>query len=317
MRLLRITGADLGIFDFDLDLTWAAFFLSADGVVYGRYGGRDAKSADSRNTLEGLRFAMEAALETHKTRAGAKRTPADPVRIEDFAAARRYNGCIHCHQVKEIIRQEQKDKGVWQRDSVWVYPLPENIGLVLDKNRGNLVQAVAAQSPANQAGLKSGDVLRTIQGQPIHSFADAQYALHKAPLEGPIEVGWTQAGQDRKATLTLAKGWKKTNLTWRPSLLDILPSFTVFGYDLSAADKKKIGLGEKQLAFQQIAPVHEEAYAMGVREKDIILGLDDLKLEMSAEGFLAYVRQNFLVGDRLTLNLLRDGKKLDLRVKLK
>ena len=39
------------------------------------------------------------------------------------------NGCIHCHQVNEIRRQEAKDAGTWQRYSVWVYPLPENIGV--------------------------------------------------------------------------------------------------------------------------------------------------------------------------------------------
>jgi len=35
---------------------------------------------------------------------------------------------------------------------------------------------------------------------------------------------------------------------------------------------------------------------------------------MTAEQFLGYVRQNYLVNDRLTLNVLRDGKKVDLRV---
>ena len=40
-------------------------------------------------------------------------------------------------------------------------------------------------------------------------------------------------------------------------------------------------------------------------------------MEMTVEQFLGYVRQSYLVGDRMTLNVLRDGKKLDLRVKLR
>ena len=47
VRLVRISGADLNVFDFDYDLTWAAFFLNADETVYGRFGGRDAESPDS------------------------------------------------------------------------------------------------------------------------------------------------------------------------------------------------------------------------------------------------------------------------------
>ena len=52
MRLVRITGVDLRLFEFDYDLTWFAFFLSADGAVYGRYGGRDATEA-ARKRAEG------------------------------------------------------------------------------------------------------------------------------------------------------------------------------------------------------------------------------------------------------------------------
>jgi hypothetical protein len=34
-------GVDLTTFDFDYDLTWAAFFMNANEHIYGRYGGRD------------------------------------------------------------------------------------------------------------------------------------------------------------------------------------------------------------------------------------------------------------------------------------
>src|SRR5438552_4228565 len=59
-------GVNLDVFDFDFDLTWAAFFLSPDEMVYGRYGGRDARSPDSRLSLAGLRYAMAQALAAHR-----------------------------------------------------------------------------------------------------------------------------------------------------------------------------------------------------------------------------------------------------------
>ena len=52
---------NLAKYQFDYDLTWAGLFVSPDGRVLGRYGGRDAESADDKVSLKGLRYAMEAA----------------------------------------------------------------------------------------------------------------------------------------------------------------------------------------------------------------------------------------------------------------
>ena len=51
VRLLKIAGSDLNQFDFDYDLTWAGFFVNADGKVYGRYGGRDASGPDGAREI--------------------------------------------------------------------------------------------------------------------------------------------------------------------------------------------------------------------------------------------------------------------------
>jgi serine protease Do len=319
VRLVRITGADLNIFDFDYDLTWAAFFLSADGVVYGRFGGRDAKGPDTRNSLLGLRFALEQALAAHREHRAEKPSARPPVFVEEYPSAHKVvrNGCVHCHQVSEIRRRDAKDAGTWKRASVWAYPLPENIGVTLDRDRGDRVQTVIGGSLAAKAGLKASDTIKTLNGRTVFSFADAQYVLHHAPTEGSIDITWTHDRQTQRATLQLANGWRRTDLTWRPSMLDLLPTLAVSGHDLSISEKKSIDLAEKQLAFRQSAPVHSEAQAIGVRAGDIILGIDNLALEMTADRFRVYVRQTYLVGDRVTLNVLRDGKKIGLTTKLR
>ena len=50
---------------------------------------------------------------------------------------------------------------------------------------------------------------------------------------------------------------------------------------------------------------------------DIIIGVDNKVLEMSMDQFLGYVRQNYLIGEPITLNIVRDGKRLDLKTTLK
>ena len=52
VRLTRIDGEDLNLFEFDYDLTFMVFFLSADQKVYARYGSRmpTAPTVGNRST---------------------------------------------------------------------------------------------------------------------------------------------------------------------------------------------------------------------------------------------------------------------------
>jgi len=320
VRLTRMRGVDLDLFDFDYDLTWMGFFLHPDGIVYGRYGGRDAASADGRVSLAGLRYALEAALTRHRRREIPLPPPKSktPRTVEQYSATRRLpeRACIHCHQVYDLRRESMQAEGKWRLDELWVYPLPENIGLTLDIDRGDRVARVAADSPAARAGIQAGDRLLTIDNRAIASFADAQYALHRAPARGTITVAWRHEEQTRKADLTLAYGWRKTDLSWRWSLRGVDPRPWVHGDDLSANEKKALGLSAKRLAFRQGPFVTEPAQRAGIRQNDIILGVDNKMLDMTARQFGAYIRLNYRVGDRVTYNILRRGKRLDMTLRL-
>lgn len=317
VRLVKIAGVDLRRFEFDYDLTWYVFLLNADETIYGRYGGRDAADAEARLSTKGLRYALEQALAAHQAPAAPRALAGNPVRAEDFAAARRHNGCIHCHNVNEFRRADEKAAGKWDRASVWVYPLPENVGVTLDVDVGDRVKAVAAGSPADRAGLRPGDRVRQLNGQPVASFADAMYALHKAPTKGAVPVVWTRDGREQAAMLDLADGWRKTNLTWRPSMLDLLPSVPFSGDDLTPAEKKALGLDAKRAAIRQDAKVHATLQAAGVRGGDVVVGFDGQAIDGAIGELLGHVRRNYLVGDTVTVNVLRDGKPIDLKLVLK
>jgi serine protease Do len=313
-------GVDLDLFDFDYDLTWMGFFLNADGTVYGRYGGRDADSADSRVSLAGLRYALEAALTRHR-RADFPSAPPPtkpPRTVEQYPAARRLpeRACIHCHQVYDLRRESLQAEGKWRLDELWVYPLPENIGLTLDVDRGDRVAGVAADSPAAHAGIQVGDRLLTIDDRPIASFADVQYALHRAPACGTLTITWQHGQETHQHQLPLAEGWRKTDISWRWSLRGVDPQPWVHGDDLSAEEKRALGLRAKRLAFRQGPFVSEPARRAGIRQNDIILGVDGKVLDMTQRQFHAYVRLNYRVGDRVVYNILRRGQRLDLPLTL-
>jgi serine protease DegQ len=232
------------------------------------------------------------------------------------AAKNHLRGCIHCHQAKEILRVQANREGGWDPLTRWVFPLPENVGITLDLNRGDQIKTVAAASPAAEVGVRAGDTLVSLDNRAVRSFADAQYALHKAPVKGSIAAAWLRDGKRHEGELKLADGWKKTNITWRPSLMDLLPSLPLFGTELTATEKKTLGLPASRLAFRQDAPVPPSAKKLGVQEGDVILGINGLQLEMTTEQFLAYVRRNYLQGERVTLNLVRGDKRMDVPIKL-
>jgi S1-C subfamily serine protease len=314
VRLTRVDNEDLNLFEFDYDLTFMVFFLNAEGKVYARYGGRDATSADKRQSLAGLLYTMKSVLQMHvseeKTFAPQSQEAAKFLR--DMPGPRRGGGCLHCHQVKEAFNSALQRKGVWDREMVWRYPLPENLGFALELDRGNVIKEVTEKSPAAAAGLQVRDVIQRLNGVPIHSFGDAQYALDIAPRTGSIEVVWQRSDKVLTEKLSLLEGWRKTDITWRASMQRFLPSARLYGADLTPEEKKALGLSAKQLAFRQRDAVTTQARMAGVRPGDIILGLDDKQLEMDVDDFLRYVERNYLVGDRATINLLRDGKRLNL-----
>ena len=319
VRLVRISSVDLRLFEFDRDLTWFAFLLNADETIYGRYGGRDAKGPDERISLKGLRYAMERALEAHANPPKPRIRLEKPFRASDFPAAKTFKGnCIHCHTIYEFERAEKKALGQWRRDDLWVYPLPENVGIKLEVDRGNRIAEVRPGSPASIAGLKPQDVVKSINEHSVASFADASYALHKAPARRTVTIAWLRSGQEHSAKLELAPGWRKTNLSWRPSLLDLLPSLPLSGKDLTADEKKKLGLSEKRFAFRQDKFVHSTLKAAGLQKDDVVVGIDGKETMGGIDDFMSQARGgDYLVGDQVDLNILRGDKRIDVTLTLK
>ena len=316
VRLSRIDNADLNLFEFDYDLTMMIFFLTAEEKVYARYGGRDAESPDKRQSLAGLHYTMQSVLQMHEReeKAFAPKSQETPKYFRNGAGAR--GGCQHCHRIKEIFNADLRSSGKWTPDMIWRYPLPENAGFQLEVDRGNVIKGVKEKSPAAAAGLKEGDVVRRLNGVPVHSFGDAQYALDRAPKAGAIDITWQRGDKLLEEKLVLAEGWRKTDISWRTSMRHLVPSTRLYGNDLTPEEKMALGLSPKQLAFRQKNTLTTQARNAGIQGGDIILGVDDKVLEMDVDTFVHYIPSNYLIGERVTVNLIRDGKRMNLPMTL-
>ena len=68
----------------------------------------------------------------------------------------------------------------WTNPHAWIH---------LDVEDQSKVRSVDDGSPANVAGIRPGDVIRTMDGQRVLTFADASRVLELAPETGELQFG--------------------------------------------------------------------------------------------------------------------------------
>jgi len=302
----------LNLFEFDYDLTMMIFFLDPTGKkVYARYGQRNGASADALQSPDGLAHTMKSVLAMHASAEPkfAPRSSEQPRYVQDIQGAKA-RGCFHCHNVRESLNRELKIKGQWTADKAWHFPLPENIGLTMEVNRGNVVAKVKPKTPAEKAGLQKGDQLTFAGNVPIHSIADLQYALEHQPTNLELKLRWLRESKLQTAELALSDGWRKGDIRWRHSVRGLVPNLYLGGANLTADERTKLGLSATQLAFRLNTPLGVRAKAAGFEPGDIVLGVDGKMLDnMDDNGFYYWLQAQYLVGDTVRFDIVRQGKR--------
>lgn len=210
-------------------------------------------------------------------------------------------------------------------EKLYRFPLPDNLGVHIDRDDGRKVERVTAGSPAAQAGLAVGDEITHLSGQPIVSIADVQWVLHNLPNDDvKLEATLSRGGRHEVATLNLAKGWKKTDFMWRGSRWSLKPQPGFWAPALNEKQLKDLGAavpaGAKPLRIQWINANRAEGKAAkqaGLKEGDVIIGLNGQPFAFpTPEAFQMHVRLNCKVGDIIKLKVLRNGKELDVSLPL-
>ena len=124
--------------------------------------------------------------------------------VEDSPVKNRKEAhCVHCHHVREDFQKLKWQQQTLTADDIWVYPLPENIGLKMDVDDGLRLKTVTPGSPAAQAGIMAGDELVSMNGQRLISQADIQWVLHHAPAQTQLVASLTRNGAALKKTVAL------------------------------------------------------------------------------------------------------------------
>jgi hypothetical protein len=347
VRVVSANGLDLSLFQFDTDQSFAVFMLNADGTIYGRYGTRSdhAHWADDVS-IEGLTKALAGALELHadypknKAALAAKRGPKSdfaapenyPTLKDKYGSQLNYEGnvvqsCIHCHQIGDAQRQMARDKSVVLPDKVlFPYPHPKSIGLILDPKERATVLRVEPGSLAEKAGFKAGEVIETLDGQPILSMADVQWVLHHVPAEGDTVVAMVKYASNlggligRKArALQLPANWRQQDdIAWRASSWELrrIGLGGLFLKDVSPELRTKNKLPAEGLALRvQHAgeyPPHNVALQAGFRKEDVLIEFDGRTDLVRETDLLRYTLNEKKPGETVPVTVVREGKKVEL-----
>jgi len=76
-------------------------------------------------------------------------------------------------------------------------------GLGLKRPAGALVASISAKSPAAHAGLKTGDLIVSIDGQPVDDPNAFDYRIATKALGGQAQLGVVRAGRETKVAIAL------------------------------------------------------------------------------------------------------------------
>jgi hypothetical protein len=338
LRQVEMKGVDLSQFQFDYDLNWAAMFINADGTVYGRYGTQSAAGPDAFNSIASLENAMQRVLELHEAYPANKAALADkrgadkPYKTamempelhekEKRTGPTARNNCIHCHNIHDAQQEEARKAGTLTAESLWRYPLPDNLGIHVDRNDGRKIETIAAGSAAAAAGLRPGDAITHVNGQAIISIADIQWVLHNLPNSAAeVKIMANREGASSEYVVKPAEGWKKTDWSWRGSRWSLKPHPGFWAPLANANELKALKLeeGAKAYRIQWINRGESEgkkAFEAGLREGDFIIAIDGKPVTLTPEKFQMQVRTQYKVGDKLPLTILRNGKQLQIDLPL-
>ena len=309
----------------DFDLSWWAWILSPELDVYAVFGGRDEVGDGTRISVPALVATLRRVLDLHSDpRAvawdvlpspalpAADDAPVTPRDLPGYASWKSRQtetaSCVHCHQVGEILRQPALDAGTFDKvRDLEIWPLPENVGLELDRDDGLLVSSVEPGSPAEAVGLRAGDVLAAAGGRRLFGQADLRGVLHRGPRgAGVVPLVWTRGQEVRTGSLHVAAGWRTTVLDWRMSVsqgnIGASPGF--FPLAVNAERRAAAGISDGAMAVEPFFGPHRTsaAWKAGLRPGDLIVRVGGSSADLAGRAFLVWFRQTFDPGDEVRLS---------------
>ncbi len=306
----------------DLDLSWWGYFLSPEREIYGVFGGKDHVSDATRISEAAFVNSLNRVLKHHydprrsswkidgpgaETQGGLS-GPKETGAFAGYAATRPWMSqqeCVHCHQVGDLVHFENMENGTFDvRQLIQRWPLPENVGLIVDRDDGLLITEVAAGSAAESAGLKAGDRLGMAGGRKLYGQADFRGVLHRASY-GPAEIPVAVRRDEEviETTLETEDNWRAAENSWRKTVYD-----GIYGPRLGFFPIKGPRQGKGTLSIKPFMGPGKKAqenpwWSTGLRPNMEIVEVNGVSDDWNSRQFLTWFRVNHEVGDTVKVRV--------------
>lgn len=339
VRVINANALDLSLFQFDYDLSFSALFLNGDGTVYGRFGSWVHQKDQHEKSTASFQRALEGALALHgnypanKSALAGKRGPAmaykTPVNIPALDGKYRleldWNGkvvpsCVHCHQIGDALRATyRKKKAPVPNDLIFPMPPPETIGLTLAQDSSARVESVTAGSIAAKAGLRAGDDIVALAGQPLISIADLSWVLHRSPESGSVPAQIKRSGNEKSLSLELPAGWRsKSDISRRVGTwgMRAMASGGLVLEDLPDDARASRGLKPDKMAllvkFVGQYGKHAAAKKAGFQKDDVIVEMAGLSARLTEGELIGQLLQGHPAGESVKAVVMRGPERVEL-----
>ena len=322
-RITRMDNIDVGLFDRDWNNTLYYFVMNADEQIYMRYGGRDARSADSYLNLNSLELALAKGLELHnqyqrgELKKGDRPTPLFPHEIPllvERTISR--NACVECHLIGDYLNVHREQDGKLDK-LTHMYRSPDirTLGIELDVPKGLVLKEV--RGPAAVAGMQPGDRITSINGTPVWTFGDLQYYYDKVTRNAErIQIVVDRAGTSIDLAIALPERWWWTDLTFRQWTIE--PRVYFDSVALTDQEKRDQGLVERGGFASRVKRVDmfaEMTKSHELRVGDIVFGVDGVQKDEVANTAELFIKLRKTAGETLTLDVIRAGKRMQMKLK--
>jgi len=188
----------------------------------------------------------------------------------------------------ENVVSALRDKGVVSRGylGVQIQPVTKEIAesMGVKERSGALVAEATAGLPADKAGLRSGDIITSVNGEPVASPRVLARKIAAIRPGADVKIGYIRKGEKETVTLKLASqpGNRQASLDTRargPSGFN--PTVQRFGMTLAPATDVA-GAGSTGVVVAQIDPSGLAA-RQGLRSGDVILEAGGKKVTSPTE----------------------------------
>ena len=145
----------------------------------------------------------------------------------------------------------------------------------LDKPEGALVSTVEKGSPADQAGLQPGDVIRQVNGQPIVSSGDLPAVIGLATPGDTVRLGIWRQGAAKELTARLANADEKSAQAAAKSDAPAQGKLGLALRPLQPDEQRESGIDNGLLVQQASGP----AALAGIQSGDVLLSVNGVPVK--------------------------------------